>query len=432
MLKRDYFLKCMNDWSLFSKLDWIISAFSVSDGEPSQKYDGCLIQGSTGHSVYIGEDSAAVQIEDAVLGEPLYKCDEALTLQSGDMLNVTETITTTYGRALFNQIVLIKPFGKKIKYINRQTSTPEIVEIIEKSFDNDPKPGEPARDDVFYVSEYLAFSQSCFFLTGLTQLFTWAATEKNILPAPGMKEYKAQLLAENKDKLDDPVVIADIQKKLVEFDAQWRKGDPGNRFLITKKSVNLARMQKVMMYGAETISSDKGGKVHLHAESLYEGWTPASFTTMCTTARLKSFSRGAETALGGVEVKWLLRASGNINVTIEDCGSALGTMRAITADSSKALVGFHYLINGKPKKITAAEDLGSYLGKSLMIRSPMYCNMGHTDYCRICVGPRLSSTPYALSSAISAYGSAFLLSSLGAAHSKAIEVAQMDLSEDLV
>lgn len=431
MLKRDYFLKCMGDWGLFGKLDWIISAFSVTDGEPPIRYAGCLIQGSTGHSVMIDAEQL-IPIEDAVVGQALFRCDEPLTIKAAEMVNVKEDVTTTYGRALFNQIVLVKPFGKKIPFINRQCSTSEVVSIVEKSFENDPKPGETPREDVFYVSEYLTFTKSCFFLTGLTQLFTWAATEKNILPADGIKEYKAKLLLENKEQLDDPVVIADIQKKLVEFDANWRKGDPGNRFLITKKSVNLARMQKVMMYGAETIDSDKGGKVQLHENSLYEGWTPESFTTMCTTARLKSFSRGAETALGGVEVKWLLRASGNINVTIDDCGSSLGALRAINNDSAKSLVGFSYLVNGKSKKISSTEDLSTYMGKVLMIRSPMYCDMGHTDYCRACVGPRLSSTPYALSSAISAYGSAFLLSSLGKAHSKAIEVAQMDLNEDLV
>ena len=135
--------------------------------------------------------------------------------------------------------------------------------------------------------------------------------------------------------------------------------------------------------------------------------------------------------LGGVEVKWLLRASGNINVTVDDCGSTMGILRTLTADDVKKVIGYSIVT---PKGSITLEDeaqVGAYLGKAVFMRSSMYCKLPFTDYCKRCIGPKLANTPYALSSAVSAYGSAFLLASLGAAHSKAIAVADMDLNNDL-
>lgn len=414
----------------YRRLDWIISCFSVTVGDAPEAYNYSLSQTPAGYYAWV-DDTGKVLIEDGNAQEPLFKVDEVVNLVKGDLVNLTTDVKTTYGQILANVILLSDSFGEKIPYINKEFSVQDIEDILTKSFFDDPERVEDKQSDKFYVSEYKRFHDACFFLTGLTQLFTWAATEKNILPPDGIAQYKAQLLEQYKDNLDDPVIIAKIESLLVEFDAKWRQGDPGNRFLISKKSTALVRKQKVLMYGAETISTGDGSKLELHKNSLYEGWQPESFTTMCTTARFKSYARGAETALGGVEVKWLLRASGNINVTVDDCGSKIGVSRRITEANVKSLVGFNIITPKGPRTIESEEDLGSYLGSIVMVRSPMYCNLDHTDYCKVCIGPKLSTTPYALSSAVSAYGSAFLLSSLGAAHSKAIDVATMDLATDL-
>jgi hypothetical protein len=225
--------------------------------------------------------------------------------------------------------------------------------------------------------------------------------------------------------LDDAATIALMDKEIIEFDAKWRGDDPGNNFLIGKKSLN-SRKKKVLMYGGEKGADGNANRMVLIKNSLDEGWDINAFSAMNDTLRMGSFARGAETMLGGVEVKWMLRASSNMNVTSDDCGSKVGIPRYVTEKNMKKLVGFNLVGKDKPIPLTSEEEAGKYLGKLVMVRSPMYCNLDRTDYCKACIGKRLSDTPFALSSAVSAYGSAFLSLFMSAAHSKALEVKKLD------
>ena len=130
--------------------------------------------------------------------------------------------------------------------------------------------------------------------------------------------------------------------------------------------------------------------------------------------------------LGGESVKWLLRASSNIMVAQEDCGTRLGNLVEVTNDNYKRLTGFWLVSGTTDTLVTDNEAAGKYLGKVVTVRSPMFCKLDKTDYCSRCVGKRLSDTPTGLSSAVSEYGSAFLGIFLAAAHGKQLTLAKMN------
>jgi len=125
-------------------------------------------------------------------------------------------------------------------------------------------------------------------------------------------------------------------------------------------------------------------------------------------------------------VKWLLRASSNITVVGDDCGSTLGVETVVNQADLKSYVGFTFLTTDGKVKIEKTEDCGPYLGKKIMVRSPMYCKLDKTDYCITCTGDKLSSNPTGLSLAVSEYGSAFLGIFMKAAHAKSLSLAKMD------
>lgn len=185
------------------------------------------------------------------------------------------------------------------------------------------------------------------------------------------------------------------------------------------------------MHGAEVGLDGNTVNVELVKNSLYEGWDPKNFAAMNNSLRLGSYSRGAETMLGGVEVKWMQRASSNLNVIKEDCGTKLGKVLTVKESDIKDVVGFTIFDKDESIYIEDKEQAGTYLGKTIMVRTPMYCAGKKTDFCTFCLGKRLSTTPTALSSAVSAYGSEFLSISLANAHAKALELAEMDLETAL-
>ena len=242
--------------------------------------------------------------------------------------------------------------------------------------------------------------------------------------APGIKELKEKLLEENKDRLHDPAVIAKIQSELIAYDRAYLKGDPGENFLISGKSFNVVRSKLFGMHGAE-VGLEEGVDVDLIKNSLSQGWDISKFDAMNNSLRAGSFNRGAQTMLGGESVKWLLRASSNISVTGEDCGTRLGKVVEVDNDNYKRLEGF-YSIKKRGDMLIDKANSSTLVGKRLMVRSPMYCKFDKTDYCAHCVGKRLSENPTGLSIAVSEYGSAFLAMFLKMAHGKQLTTARMD------
>jgi hypothetical protein len=83
-------------------------------------------------------------------------------------------------------------------------------------------------------------------------------------------------------------------------------------------------------------------------------------------------------------------------------------------------------------KVKDMEQAGKYLGKHIMLRSPMFCKLDKTDYCATCVGDRLSVNRTALSAAISEYGSTFMMISMQAMHGKSLETHRMNYQTALM
>lgn len=135
--------------------------------------------------------------------------------------------------------------------------------------------------------------------------------------------------------------------------------------------------------------------------------------------------------LGGESVKWLLRASSNMSIAAQDCGSKLGNELLVEEGNTSYFIGFSLVGKEGPIKVTE-ENIGAYMGKKVMVRSPMYCKMEKTDLCAVCVGDRLAANPNALSAAVAQYGNAFLDLFMSAAHAKSLMLVKMDYRKVII
>lgn len=424
---------------------FIISAFSLIQEGPDdwrkEPYPYRLVQTPAGHFYVSPTDiDKLVLIPDAPAGAPPFHNRDIVNLKAGDVPNLKEDIQSTYGRLLFNFMVIVYAFGNKVDYVNVKHVKPGYLEdlIVNRVVDDQEvieasttlfAPQRPPRPDDIPMSEYLRFANAMFFAAAFTQLWVPGATEKSLLPPPGIKEYRAKLLEENKDRLYDPAVIAQIDAKLVAFDTAYLKGDLSEGYLTSHKSRNIVRKKLFLMHGAEVGLAERMD-VELIPTSLSEGWDISKFPEMNNSLRAGSFNRGAQTMLGGESVKWLLRASSNIAVTAADCGSRLGNVKIITEEDKRRYYGLSVVTHNGNMRLSE-ENIEKYMNKRVMIRSPMYCKLPKTDYCAICCGDALSLNPTALSSAVSDYGSAFLSMYMAAAHAKALVVAHMDFTKEL-
>lgn len=435
MDKRSFFLAAMKSEE-YRRTAWIVSAFSLiqEDAEAWKKdpYPYRIVQRPDG-MWYVDPQNLEnlFKITDAKPNQVLYKPLDAIELDVGDVPTVKKKILTTYGNILVNYVCLIYPFGNKIDFLTGKISASQIEKMIVGKLRDTPKEGEKRDDGVYYVDEYLRFANGPFFLAGLTPLFVPAGTEKAMTVNPEIYKLRAKLLEENKERLHDPAVIAKIEAELVKADKEWIKGDPAENFLLSGKAYNVIRKKLFLQVGAEVGLEEKVDVVNIPT-SLSEGWDIERFPEMNNSLRAGSFNRGAQTMLGGESVKWLLRASSNMNVAADDCGATLGFPLVVTEDQKHNWVGFSIVNDmGKTTKVTE-DNFGSYLGKHVMKRSPMFCRTGKTDYCKTCVGDRLSLIPTALSSAVADYGNAFLALFLALAHGKALLLSHMDYKKSII
>lgn len=434
MNKREFFLASMGAGN-YKRKNWVISAFALVNESPDEykrdHYPYRIIQTPAGY-FFIDPNNGndLTRIDDAKSGEPLFGIKETLQITSKDNIpNFTgSTLETTYGRLLFNYVAVIYPFGSKIPYQNERTSPSKMEDLIIVRLKDIPEKEEDRTQEDIYVDEYLQFCDAMFYLTGFTQLCVPTLSEKAITPAPGIAELKEKLLAENKDRLNDPAVIAKIDAELVAYDKAYLKGDVSEGFLITKKSTEIVRKKLFGMHGAET-GFGSGVEVDLIKNSLYQGWDIEKFPAMMNNLRVGSYSRGAETMLGGESVKWLLRTSSNMAITVDDCGTKLGNTVHITDSNYKRLIGFGVIQAGKTVLVPDEATAKEYIGRTVMQRSPMFCQAEKTDFCKACCGPRLAESPTALSAAVSDYGSTMMYISMQAMKGKALQTAKMSFKE---
>lgn len=425
MNKRDLFIKAMKS-GLYKKLEWVISAFSISQ-ETDSVYGYKLKNDPTGH-YYLDPNNLKdwIKIDDSIAGTALYSAKESIDISQEDIPNLKESITSTYGNLLANYVLLVYPFNDKIPYINKRIKLGAIESYILPIFKSNPPKGQERDPKYIYADEYVALGNAVLYCCSFSQLFTWGLTEKIVIPPDWVKEEKAKLIEKYKDSLNEAATVAIIDAELVKKYKEYIKGDPGENFLISSKSTDIVAKKKYLMVGGELGLSEDTVNVALVQNSLDEGWDVDKFPDMLNTLRAGSYNRGAQTVLGGVAVKGLLRASANLNVTVEDCGSRLGLIADIEENNLDRFVGLSVILKDSTKVMSKKEDVGAYLGKRIMVRSPMYCKLDKTDYCKICLGDRLANNPEGLSIAVSEYGSTFLSIFMRGAHAKSLQLAKMD------
>lgn len=426
---RDLFIAAMNAEE-YKRTAWVISAFSLINEGPEEwksfAYPYRIVQTPGGHFYVDPQDtSQLLPIEGAKAGQPPFRLMESIDLPAKTFINQPDAVTTTYGNVLINHIVLIYPFGNKIKFKTGRFTVEEIENFTAPRLTKNPPEGEERDPQLFYVDERLKFANAAFALGAYTQLCVPAHTEKMMVVPPGTKELRQSLLKQFKDRLHDPAVVAEIDKQLIAHYREWIKGDRSEGFLITKKSIETVRKKLFLMHGAE-MSLMETMDVDLITNSLREGWSVDKFSTMINSLRAGSYNRGQQTELGGVVFKDLLRASANIRLLEEDCGTKLGLDFIGTEKTKHQLIGYNAI--GDDGKITQIDEsnYGQYLGKKVKLRTPMYCKHPFTDYCTTCVGRNLTRTPTAISVAISDYGSVFLSIFLKSFHGKSLTTQKLD------
>lgn len=446
MLKRDYFQLAM-DRDCYRSKAWVLAAFGVVVAEPKSRSVEFLSEGARvaeqmrikrddrGNPYFYHPDTGDQEyFDDDVLSNtptPVFRFKDTVTLKAGDCINLRQTVETTYGAWLFNQIICVYPFGAKIPYSANGYTIKELEKLVEarltddvvidpnNPFEREPLTGDPEKAPI-YASEYIKYNEAAGALTGYTQLCVPAATPFTLTTGPAVKKRRAELFEEYKDRLHDQAVQARITAELTKLDKEWIAQDPDRGFYYRDKSFDVVRKKLFLFQGSESGFDQVGDFI---PTSLDEGMAPKNLPAAITAARSGSYSRGAMTALGGEQTKFLLRMFQNTAVVEEDCGATMGRPMVLSKDNLSNYVGNFVLVNQKPVLIT--DELGQQLlGKPIEVRSPIHCQTPGGNFCEVCVGQKIARTKEALASYASDIGSTLMLISMSAMHGKKLSTVE--------
>lgn len=434
MKKRDFFLEALAHGAYRHKA-WVFNMFTQTRGAARQVDDRSyfLSRGETHYYFYRGDTRTEVGldsdvIDDLPIDQTPFLFKEKVSLKAGDIPNLHKDITSTYGNLLFNYVALIFPFGDKIDYIEGRVNVRELESQIEKRLVTDPEHRTPQDYSVpnpITVSEYLNFTDALLSLEGFSQLVVPSASPKALQTDPEVRKRRTELLEKYKDQLHDPAIVAKIEKELIGMDRAWIKGDLSEGFYATDqgKSYGVVRKKMFLMHGQQ---SGFGTDPEVVQKSLTEGWDLEKFPAMVNALREGVYKRGAETQLGGVASKTINRMFQNTRITQDDCGSTLGMDVTLTAKTVKQYQGFHYIEGKGTKKITE-ENVNNLIGKTLTLRSPMFCKTPRANFCKTCMGEGNSQNPTGLASLAHAVGSKMMDLSMQAAHGKELKTVPFNL-----
>lgn len=431
-MKRLDFLKAALQSKAPTKLPWLISAFSVTsqttEGDSfSNPYPFAIFRRANGIE-YMTEEASFELITDAKLDQPLFTFLEEITVDSSWAPNIKGEIKTTVGNLIFNRIAILTSFGPKVPFMTGKIGVGRLQDYIAPRLRSTPEEGKKRDDDFLYVDEYIKFTNALSFMEELANISSWSATPKGIVAPVGIERYKAQLVKEYGDRLKDPVVLAEFEDKLKKYDDEYLKDDPAYGTFISGKVKNIARKKLFLSVGAPDSVKPEMEKTVI-TESLGEGWSkdPKKFVASMNDIRYGSYARGTETINGGVSAKYLLRAANNFKIVKDDCGSKLGLTRTHDEKTIEKLVDRYIIINNTTVLVENIDQARKYIGRPVIMRSPMYCKKQGDTLCGVCTGKKLQAYPEGLTIPLTEISSIILTSSLKSMHGKVLETAEIDL-----
>lgn len=403
MTKVEYLLAACKSGA-WKRLVWRMGIFNVcvfpTEGEGPSQYDLTYIDGMPHYWESSDDDSPGewIAISDGVKDEEMFFPETVLALPKDGYPGLEEDITTTVGRYVLNWIVIYFAFGTRLPYLRDGGPMAYAKVMYERCLENEDD--NPEDEDAIRPSMVGRFVNGLSELAPMAKAISPTGTLRSFQVHPDAYKIRDALLLKHKDELDNPAVIATIEKALDELDKEWLSGDQSVQFYASKKAV-MRRRKLMLFYGIES-SFHEGTDFTLIPTALVEVDKAGmeNLVAKYNSIREGSFSRGAETAKGGEQVRIIQMIFQNHRIVPGDCGTKLTHAVLFTQVNFERYVGMNAVVDGKVKPIDK-DWAKAQIGKIVRLRRPILCQMGHVDCCATCASAHKAEEPRAIAADIS-------------------------------
>lgn len=413
MDRSTFLLTALRDSEVYFRAAWVFSLFTVvrdnNVEKHTQPYPYQIAVQNNQYHYYLNDQWIPIT-DSPSIDRPLWLVEEAIEIPDQSWLvqpwDGTFPFKTRVGTLFVNYYCLVSCFQDRIGYRNGKLTIKGLESIVTPLIKN-REPNVPPDAKAIYPDEVIKFSSACSSMAGFSSIASPSATAYTMQPPPGIVEYRTQLLKQYEGRLLDPAIVAEIDKKLVEYDRAYQKQDPEGGFYQSDKAFNVSRKKLFTMHGLEQPEISGGRKTFIE-NSLSEGWDINKLPAMINSMRDGSYNRGALTALGGEAVKFIFRIFATTSIVEEDCGTTLGKPVLLTPATAKRYEGNYLILKDGQQVLLDNTNMTKYLQQRVMVRTPGLCRTKHSNFCSKCLGEKMRGGENALAALASEVGSKML------------------------
>lgn len=355
----------------------------IQEAEVDDPLPGQVVRHPGGYYLWTGDDYTFLKENDS---PSFMTFVQPITLPPNLFPNVAEVVETTCGSVLVNLLCLVHAFEHCIPFMTGPMTAGRIEKSINELLVDDVAEGEEEPHDKITITMYHKYVVAMRMLMGMSGAIITSATRKNVVAAPGIEAFKAELIKTL--DLSDPVDQAIYTKAIQDYDREWLKDDPSNGIMMSGKTRDRARVKVYGAFGVETTFDDRNIDYITQSQDHGLPTDKKSLAALHSSMRAASVSRGKLTAIGGVIAKLLARIVGDTEVTSLDCGTTHYLPRRITKSSKSFLGRYYQTLTGLA--VIDTDTLSQLDGKVVQMRSPGHCIEPNNNLCTVCAGQQLS------------------------------------------
>lgn len=313
--------------------------------------------------------------------EPIFQPNDFFTLPKGTLYN-TDDLETTAGRYIFNKFVITEKLGGLLGYQNDALNGNGLGSL-------DTTMSNLLLSDDITVEDFTQYIDKMQWLGFATSKFINASLTTDLMtPTQNIRDLKAKLLDDNREKIEakDISTISSIENQLLSAAKNELSQLPDMEIYNSGSRGSFDNNYKQTAIARGVIRSvSNPDEIYVSMDSLSDGINPDEIYKYADLLTSASYSRALGTRTGGYEAKKISSAFQNIvfDEKGSDCRTKLSIPLKITKANTELLTNRYIMVSGKPKLITP-ENIDSYIGKVVQLRSPMICN--GEKMCNICAG----------------------------------------------
>lgn len=305
---------------------------------------------------------------------------DQLTLNPKEFLN-KEKIETTVGRLIFNKVVIEPAFGESLGFIN---------EVLGKkglsALENDLA-GKLLENQITNNQMFVYFTKLQWLSSNICHMVSPSLTLGLLTPNPQVIKERDKMLKENKERIENGDIIKgiELEEQLVKKAREILKDDPGMDLYNSGARGSFENNYKNINIIKGLTPDPKTGGCKVIETNYTEGIGKDALYLQANAVIAGSYPKAVGSADAGYLFKQLVATFQTIVLDKpgSDCGSK-GLLEIDVTKSNIEKIMYRYVQTGNKLVTITPENKNSFIGKTIKLRSPMYC-LGK-KLCNKCAG----------------------------------------------